>query len=132
MKTYTFILIVSIITTLCHAHTMHDSTHTHEAFDFDKAVLEKQGGAAEHLHNDTPDSTKHRHGEYEGGGDVLASAVHIVNEHGGQLRVGYSLDGETLKEGGVEGFKPILIWLGALAGMALIALVAMKIAKKRS
>ena len=128
MKTYTLILTLSLISAVCHAHTMHDGTHTHTLLDFDKGVLEKQGGTADHYHDDI--SVKHTHNGIETGGDTPASAAHIVNAHGGKLRVGYYLDGETLKEGGVEGFGAILIWLGALAGMALVALVAMKIAKK--
>ena len=128
MKRYTLILLLSLISAVCYAHTMHDGTHTHTLLDFDKGVLEKQGGKADHYHDDI--SVKHTHNGIETGGDTPASAAHIVNAHGGKLRVGYYLDGETLKEGGVEGFKPILIWLGALAGMALVALVAMKIAKK--
>ena len=130
MKTYTLILILSLISAVCYAHTMHDGTHTHTLLDFDKGVLEKQGGKADHYHDDV--SVKHTHNGIETGGEKPASAAHIVNAHGGKLRVGYYLDGETLKAGGVEGFKPILIWIGALAGMALIALVAMKIAKKGS
>ena len=129
MKTYTFILLLSLISAVCHAHTMHDGTHTHTLLDFDKGVLEKQGGKADHYHDDV--SVKHTHNGIQTGGDQPASAAHIVNAHGGKLRVGYYLDGETLKEGGVKGFKPIWIWLGALAGMALIALVAMKIMKKK-
>ena len=130
MKTYIIILILSLISAVCYAHTMHDGTHTHTLLDFDKGVLEKQGGKSDHYHDDI--SVKHTHNGIETGGNTPASAAHIVNAHGGKLRVGYYLDGETLKEGGVKGFKPILIWLGALAGIALVALVAMKITKKGS
>ena len=42
MKTYTLILILSLISAVCHAHTMHDGTHAHTLLDFDKGVLEKQ------------------------------------------------------------------------------------------
>ena len=63
MKTYTLILILSLISAACHAHTMHDGTHTHTLLDFDKGVLEKQGGTADHYHDDI--SVKHTHNGIE-------------------------------------------------------------------
>ena len=130
MKTYTLILILSLISAVCHAHTMHDGTHTHTLLDFDKGVLEKQGGKADHYHDDI--SVKHTHNGIETGGDTPASAAHIVNAHGGKLRVGYYLDGETLKEGGIEGFGAILIWVGALMAIAIVIWVAMCAKFKKS
>ena len=79
MKAYTLILLLSLISAVCHAHTMHDGTHTHTLLDFDKGVLEKQGGTADHYHDDI--SVKHTHNGIETGGDTPASAAHIVNAH---------------------------------------------------